>query len=46
MIKVNNESNRTTSTTLFCCFFVNFNHTHSTPFSSVSAVDFEQVNVN
>ena len=27
-------------------FFVNFNHTHSTPFSSVSTVDFEQVNVN
>ena len=45
MFKVNNKNSRTTSMMLFWCFIVNFEHM-SHLFSSVSIVDFEQINDN
>ena len=45
MLKVNNKNTRTTSLTSFCCFY-SYLWTYFTPFSSVSIVNFEQVNVS
>ena len=42
MFKVNNKNTRTTSVTLFWCFIVSFEHICT--FSSVSVVNFEQLN--
>ena len=44
MFKVNNKSRTTTITTSFCVFIVNYEISRF--FSTVSIVDFEQVNVN
>ena len=43
MFKVNNKDTRTTSMTSFWCFYCEL-WTYSTPCSSVSIVNFEQVN--
>ena len=45
MFKVKNENTTTTSFTWFWCFYCQL-WTYSTPFSSVSIVDFEQVNAS
>ena len=45
MFKVNNKNTGTTSLTPFWCFYCKL-WTYFIPFSSVSSVDFEQVNVN
>ena len=44
MFKVNNKNTRTTPLTSFSCFYC-WLWTYFTPFSSVSVVDFKQVNV-
>ena len=46
MFKVNNKGTRTTPLASFWCFIVNFVWTYFTPCSSVSFVNFEQVNAN
>ena len=43
--KVNNKITRTTSLTLFWCFYYLL-YAHFTYFSSVSIIDFEQLNVS
>ena len=45
MFKVNNNFTRMTSMTLFLCFYC-YLRTYLTPFSNVSIVNFEQVNVS
>ena len=45
MFLVNNKNTRTTSLTLFSSFYCEL-WTYFTPFSSVSIVDFEEVNVS
>ena len=45
MFKVKNENIRMMSLMSFCCFY-HYLGTYSTPFSSVSIVDFKQVNIS